>query len=173
MGNGATRLGPVTEQGTVKRAWPPHVLYLATREEGVLQVPTGGESEKKVTPWASIWHFHRTVPAMSHPLIIRRPSPRPPSSLPPGSHIISCPHLAIASWFDVTIHPIHLSLSLPTYIVTNSPPLATYTYTRTLASKQPTLPRTRTRTPQKHHSTSSLESSTISILHHHRESTEK
>lgn len=99
----------------MKRAWPPHVLYLATREEGVLQVPTGGESEKKVTPWASIWHFHRTVPAMSHPLIIRRPSPRPPSSLPPGSHIISCPHLATASWFR-RHDPSHPSLSLSTYL---------------------------------------------------------
>jgi hypothetical protein len=45
---GATRPGPETERGTAKNSMGPLVLYLATREEYLLQ-PTGGV-RKKVTP---------------------------------------------------------------------------------------------------------------------------
>lgn len=105
----------------------------------------GGGVRKKVTPWASIWHFHRTVPAMSHPLIIRRPSPRPPSSLPPGSHIISSPHLATASWFR-RHDPSHPSLSLSTHIVTHS----THHHSR-LTPTLEHLPRSSQHTPTRTH----------------------
>ena len=80
--------------------------------------PTGGSQKKKVTPWASIWHFHRDSQAMSHPFFITRPSPRSPSGLPPGIYIIFSPHLATGSGFLSTSEPI---TSLATYTLEGLP----------------------------------------------------